>query len=185
DPDNREQIGLDGTINYIQGLGLEPEDRRALILAFILDSPSMGIFRHESFVSYWTSQNAYTLPDMRGLLDRFEDELKSETGYIKLKQLYRYSFGFIIEKNQTTIDSDIAIDYWELLLEDRFPEKIPIWCEFVKLAKKGGISKDVWNMFLDFLIQYKDDNTYDNWDPMAAWPNIIDEFVSYCRKDTI
>lgn len=53
DPENPGEIGIDGTIEYIQDLGLELEDPLVLAIAHLLRSPRVGCFPKSLFLLGW------------------------------------------------------------------------------------------------------------------------------------
>ncbi|KAJ8519287.1 hypothetical protein ONZ45_g3734 [Pleurotus djamor] len=55
------------------------------------------------------------------------------------------------------------------------------WAEFL-VAKGGkGVSKDTWQMFLEFVRTI--DSRFANYDEEAAWPSSIDDFVGWVREN--
>ena len=62
---------------------------------------------------------------------------------------------------------------WTILLQGRYP-RIEQWCTFIVLKKKP-VTKDLWSQFLHFADTIHPDLR--NFDPDAAWPCLIDEFV--------
>jgi DCN1-like protein 1/2 len=46
---------MNGTMRYLETLGLDPEDPAVLVLAYCLRSPSLGIFSRQGFVEGWRS----------------------------------------------------------------------------------------------------------------------------------
>lgn len=51
--EDKDKIGIDGTLRYVEDLGYEPEDRVVLALAEFLEAPSAGVFTRKSFQSKW------------------------------------------------------------------------------------------------------------------------------------
>jgi DCN1-like protein 1/2 len=76
---------------------------------------------------------------------------------------------------------DTAVAYWNLLLVPRHPI-VTEWTTFVTENYKRGISKDTWNMILEFTTYYESDPSLASYDEEAAWPSVIDEFVEYLRE---
>jgi len=72
---------------------------------------------------------------------------------------------------------EIAVPTWKLVL----PEKCKFlndWCEFIETEFKKAISKDTWDILVDFINQVPD---FDKYDDSSAWPTAIDEVCYYCR----
>jgi DCN1-like protein 1/2 len=53
------------------------------------------------------------------------------------------------------------------------------WMEFLKEKQTKAISKDVWQQLWEFMATYPRDLS--NYDELAAWPLIFDEFAEWCR----
>ena len=62
---------------------------------------------------------------------------------------------------------------WNLILKDKY-KKIDEWCEFIQNDFKKAISRDTWDLFLDFINQVNEN--FDNFEEDGAWPVAIDEF---------
>src|ERR1700694_2177749 len=89
-----------------------------------------------------------------------------------------------------TLALDMAIEYWKLLLKDRYAY-LDLWIEFLRERYNRTIPKDTWNLLYDFIQDISTDfDRYDeNGIPMkhgniGAWPVIIDEFVAYGKEKT-
>ncbi|CDO68750.1 hypothetical protein BN946_scf184989.g16 [Trametes cinnabarina] len=54
------------------------------------------------------------------------------------------------------------------------------WFEFLEKSGLKGVSKDVWQMFLEFVRTI--DSKFEKYDPEAAWPSTIDDFVEFARN---
>jgi hypothetical protein len=46
-------INIEGTIQYFEAIGLDPEEPTVLALAYQLDAPSLGVFNRHGFVEGW------------------------------------------------------------------------------------------------------------------------------------
>lgn len=56
---------------------------------------------------------------------------------------------------------DTAIDYWQLLLKDRW-DYLDLWIEFLREHYNRTIPKDTWNLLYDFIQDIGTDfNKYD------------------------
>ncbi|KAK9243725.1 Cullin binding-domain-containing protein [Lipomyces tetrasporus] len=183
DPEDPSTIGIDGTINYIQDLGVALEDPVVLALACKLEAPTMGQFTKQGFIKGWQSMNADTIPKMKKAVESLSTDLANDPAFFK--QVYKFTFGFVRPQGQRILPLDTAVEYWKLLLEDKFPSQDLFckWITFVTEEHKKAVPKDTWNMLLDFVVNVLgSDNGLDSYDAEGAWPSIFDEFVAYLRR---
>lgn len=89
---------------------------------------------------------------------------------------YRLTFLLSREKGVNTLECSRASVAWRALLHDRFT-LLNEWCAFVS-DKRNFITEDTWRQVLDFCIMTNRTGLR-GYDPMAAWPVLIDEFVEY------
>lgn len=88
-----------------------------------------------------------------------------------------------------TVALDVAIEYWKLLLQDRYAY-LDLWIEFLREKYNKTIPKDTWNLLYDFVEDIGTDfDAYDEngrlfwlYLTLGAWPVIIDEFVAYGKE---
>lgn len=179
DKDEKE-ISIDGTIQYIQDLGLDLEDPVVLAVAKELNSPTMGRFPRQDFISGWAKWNVSSFDDMKRAVELMGDKLQNDDDYFT--QVYRFTFKFNMQdEGQRILSQESAVDYWKLLLSDKFPI-LDKWITFLQERYKRGISKDTWNMIWDFAKYYKSDPNLQSYDEEGAWPSVIDEFVEYLKE---
>ncbi|TPX63594.1 hypothetical protein SpCBS45565_g06493 [Spizellomyces sp. 'palustris'] len=175
DPDE-DAILVDGTESLCNDLEVDPTDVVTLVLAWHLQSPRMCDFRRKGWMEGWTNLGCDTIEKMREVIPSLREELKDPS---KFRDVYNYTFNFARAENQKSLGLDTAIAFWELLLKDKF-KHLDLWVEFLREKHGKAISKDTWNLLLEF-IRTSDEN-FSNHDTDSAWPVLIDSFVEYARE---
>jgi len=95
------------------------------------------------------------------------------------KRVYLFTYAFARPEGQRALPLDMAIEYWKLLLRDRYTY-LDLWIEFLRENYNKTIPKDTWNLLYDFV---EDIGTeFSKYDENGAWPVIIDEFVAYGKE---
>ncbi|KAK2460449.1 hypothetical protein APHAL10511_007614 [Amanita phalloides] len=195
DPESVD-IAIDGTIKWCEDLNVDPEDVVLLSVAYELKSPRVGIWTKQGWVQGWKNIGCDTINEMQNSLTELRNRLSSDPDYFK--KVYNYTFEFARSEGQRSLALETAQEFWKLLLShglkrgalksannsedvdmtDRMgweEEYTQWWFDF--LVEKGarGVSKDTWVMFLEFIRSI--DGQFKNYDPEAAWPSTIDDFV--------
>jgi DCN1-like protein 1/2 len=200
DPSDPQKIDINGTMNYLASLKIEPEHPKALFLAYLLNSPSVGVFERQSFLSQWALVKCTSLKQMTTYIDTFYDDIIAGKSTVVINQrrasfqnLYNFTFGFLMElQNQKLLDVELAIDYWKLLFpliidDNTVLKRLDQWYGFVQTVHKRSFSKDSWSMFYLFVedIMKSDPVAFSQYDEMASWPSVIDEFIEYLRENDL
>lgn len=200
DPADPQKIDINGTMNYLAALNIEPEHPKALFLAYLLKSPSVGVFEKQSFLDQWTMVKCKTLAQMTTFINSFYDDIIAGKSTVTIddtpasfQNLYLFTFGFLMElQNQKLLDVELAIDYWKLLFpliidDSAVLQRLDQWYEFVQTVHKRSFSKDSWSMFYLFVqdIMKPDPVGFSQYDEMASWPSVIDEYIEYLRENDL
>lgn len=118
---------------------------------------------------------------LTGICSRFPCMLLEAQGEENFKDLYRFTFQFGLdaEEGQRSLQREIAIALWRLVFTQDMPAILERWLDFLGENPSGirGISRDTWNMFLNFTQVIGPDLS--NYSEDEAWPSLFDTFVEW------
>ena len=175
---NSSDIEREGIQQFCDDLGIDPLDPVILVIAYHCKAEVMGVFKKSEFVEGLKSLGCDSILGLKNKIPELRQTLEDIQ---KFKGLYLFIFGFSKEIGCRNLNIDVAIAMWRLLLENKFP-LLEKWIEFLEnRGKRHDISKDTWEMLLDFLEIMKNDGI-SGYDPNSAWPTLIDEFVEFLSR---
>jgi DCN1-like protein 1/2 len=102
-----EEIGIEGTIQFIQDLGLQLEDPVVLAIAYHLQAPSVGHFIKDQFITGWLNLQADSLSTMKTAVAGMDHKLKEDDAYFA--NVYKYTFVFNLQEGQRILGEYMAI----------------------------------------------------------------------------
>lgn len=175
-----DKISIDGVERLLTDLELEADSILVLILAWKCRASAQCEFTREEFYRGLYELGGDTIDrvdKLKSCLIRAELELANNQHLFK--DLYQFTFNYAKNQLQKSLDLEIAIAYWNILLKNRF-KFLDLWIEFLQETHKRAITRDTWNLLLDFSLMI--DDNMSNYDEEGAWPVLIDEFVDYARK---
>lgn len=174
-----DMIQADGVAAFCEDLGVDPADIVMLVISFHMNAAAMCEFSKDEFINGMLRMGCDSIEKLKNRLPVLRSELKHEEMF---KDIYNFAYMFSREKGQKCVQFEVAVAMWRLLLsEERSWPLINDWCEFLqKHHTNRAISKDTWQQLLDFIKTIKPD--FSNFDETAAWPYLLDEFVSYMKE---
>ena len=174
-----DAILAEGMEKFCVDLMVHPAEFIVLVLAWKFQANTMCRFTRTEFVQGCKSIKADCIKAIQSRFPDIRHEVVDET---KFKDLYRFTFNFGLdsEGGQRTLPCDIAIPLWKLVFENNEPPLLERWCDFLVANQTRGISRDTWQMFLNFTEVIGDN--LDNYDDNEAWPSLFDDFVEYERE---
>ena len=169
----------DGIEKFYADLGVNPEtDVVVILISQKMGAECMGEYKLDEFQKGCQELNCSSIANFKSALPRLYKELQNETVF---KNLYLYTYGYALEKGYKSVDKEIAIALWELLMASQcqFFQK---WIEFVTNKKSDlkAINKDTWDQFYDFVTQTKGDLA--NFVDDGCWPSLVDEFMEFVQS---
>lgn len=118
---------------------------------------------------------------LQGICLRFPVLMEESRGEESFKDLYRFTFQFGLDadEGQRSLQRSIAIALWRLVFTLDTPPVLERWLHFLSENPFGvrGISRDTWNMFLNFTQSIGQDLS--NYSEDEAWPSLFDSFVEW------
>ncbi|XP_069839902.1 DCN1-like protein 3 [Dendropsophus ebraccatus] len=177
--DEREDAILEeGMERFCNDLCVDPTEFRVLVLAWKFQAATMCKFTRKEFYEGCKAINADTI---EGICSRFPSLLNEAKQEDKFKDLYRFTFQFGLdsEEGQRSLHREIAIALWKLVFTQNKPLILDQWLDFLIENPSGikGISRDTWNMFLNFTQVIGPDLS--NYSEDEAWPSLFDTFVEW------
>ena len=133
----------------------------------------MGIYKKSEFTSGLKALGCDTIQKLKAKIPELRQQLNDPRFF---KQIYNFIFVFSRETGCRSLNLEVAVELWRMLLGSKFP-MVERWISFLLAReKKHDISKDTWEMLLDFF-ENVTKNGIEAHDPNSCWPTLIDEFV--------
>jgi len=189
-------IGLEGVCELCDDLHIDPEtDRTALLLAWKLSAKEQGRFSYDEFKEGLKSMGVSTIGELGSRLQEIDDTIDDNRN--EFKSLYKFTFAYGKEKQFKSLSIDTAIAYWKILFQrqDKTFYLLGDWLQFCQERMPDAnrrpdepqpsdsleiVTHDQWDMLVDFADISR--TVLKDYDEMAAWPTLIDDFVLWYRQ---
>lgn len=154
DPNEPDKIMADGILRYsprpnfeiklyvcvscrfLDDLGLSPESKLVLIIAWKFKAATQCEFTKDEFVNGMTELGCDSIEKLKARLPQLENELKDN---YKFKDFYQFTFNYAKNPGQKGLDLDMAIAYWNIVLKDKF-KFLDMWCTFLQVRTYSYLS---------------------------------------------
>lgn len=198
---DEDMVTTDGALSMFGDLGIAPDSVTVLPLSYCLQSPSLGLFHREPYVTGWAmlignvkASSDEVLDQQREAIPRLQDAFARDEplfGKGLYTSVYEYAFLFTRAEGQKSLPLEVATMLWDMLLPyasswttgGTFSEKqYAHWKRFLNEASGVKvITRDTWTQFLEFTHEKDAITTHDF---EAAWPSLIDDYVAWARENT-
>ncbi|XDV47961.1 hypothetical protein PO909_017496 [Leuciscus waleckii] len=157
--EHEDAILEEGMERFCNDLCVDPAEFKVLVLAWKFQAATMCKFTRREFVDGCKAIQADSIP---GICSRFP-----------------VLFGLDAEQGQRSLQRSIAIALWRLVFTLDSPPVLEHWLDFLSdnPCAVRGISRDTWNMFLNFTQSIGQDLS--NYSEDEAWPSLFDSFVEW------
>lgn len=72
-----------------------------------------------------------SIDKLKARLGNLENDLRDP---LKFKDFYHFTFNYAKNAGQKGLDLDMAIAYWNIVLDDKF-KFLQLWCQFLQVSK--------------------------------------------------
>lgn len=132
DPSDATKISSDGVVRFLDDLRLHPESKLVLIIAWKFRAETQCEFTKDEFTNGFVDLGVDSIDKLKGKLPQLENELRDAN---KFKDFYQFTFNYAKEHAQKGIDLDMAIAYWNIVLQGQF-KFLDLWCKFLTVSKR-------------------------------------------------
>lgn len=143
DPNEPDKITVDGIMKFLDDLGLPPDSKLVLIIAWKFKAATQCEFSRDEFINGMTGIGCDSIDKLKQRLPGLESELRDS---YKFKDFYQFTFNFAKNPNQKGLDLDMAIAYWNIVLKGKF-KFLESWCTFLQVGchKKSSATFNVYS----------------------------------------
>ncbi|KAI8066417.1 Cullin binding-domain-containing protein [Gongronella butleri] len=139
----------DGVQRFFKDVGVSLDGVDTFLVAWKLQLERMGYITKDEWTTNMGRLNVASPDRFMQYLNSWKAELASDER--ALPQLYQYTFGYAKTVGQKSMQVDVALVLWDLLLGQQYPH-IPKFIEFINETHPVKvINKDQWSSLLDFI----------------------------------
>lgn len=130
DANDPQKITTDGIIQFLNDLNLSPESKLVLIIAWRFKAETQCEFTRDEFINGIAQLGVDSIEKLKQKLPVLEAELNDPA---KFKDFYQYTFNYAKDSNQKSLDLEMSIAYWNIVMRGRF-KFLDLWCQFLRVS---------------------------------------------------
>lgn len=176
DAEANDMMLVDGILAFCSDLEVEPEDIVLLLLSYKMKAENMLEYKREEFMKGLKAIGCSSIGEVQKAFAALRSELDTKPSF---KKIYAFSYNFAKKRGVKSLDRDVAVALWRILLDGRFG-LVNEWCDFVETNHKHAITRDEWMQTFEFVHQIGTDLS--EFDDNGAWPLLIDDFVEHMQE---
>lgn len=174
-PTEEDSIQGQGLLQFAADLDIDPEDLPMLVVLWKLGCQTRYEVSRQEFVEGMAMLGCGSVADLKQRKESMMQDLKSRSQF---KDFYHFVFNYCKPPDQKSMENEVACALWPMLLPKY--KHMKLWTDFISDEYRKAISRDTWDLFLDFVRET--DDTFSNYDELAAWPVAIDDYVIYAKE---
>ncbi|CAO3612692.1 unnamed protein product [Cunninghamella blakesleeana] len=130
DTDNPEQtITPEGAQRFFKDLDVSLDSAYPILIGWKLNASRMGYFTKDEWLSGMKLLGINSIDQFKSKIPVWLKEIENED---KFKQMYLYTFGYAKTTGQKSMDIDVAIALWNLLLGNKY-DHVPVFNQFLQI----------------------------------------------------
>lgn len=173
-------INSDGLERLCTEIGVDPfEDYAVLLITYYMQCGSLEAITQEEFTRGFTAMGVSSLKDLKAALPKMREDLSSNASLFD--SFYKFAFKANCSEGMRVLTGDVAAGLLRLVLGPR----LPIANDFAAFIEATGVktvTRDSWIQLHSFARTVRPDLS--NYDPAAAWPVLIDDYVAFKQGKT-
>jgi len=174
DEDEKDETSEDGLVQFYKDVGIDPNKKESLLVAYKLELSTMGEITRKEFVDGFSSMKAFTLKDIKKSCEKECKYILSSDDHFD--KFYKWLYNFVKENpDKRSIPKDVALQLWTVVLGDNEYPLLKVFLEFCTTKDDlKSITMDTWTNVRKFLKTCRDTKGFVN---DGAWPILVDEFL--------
>lgn len=176
-----DDIGPVGVERLCSDIGVDPSDRKVLLLAWKMGAERMGYFSRVEFLRGMAALKLTDLSKASNALAQVEVEVEEEEG--PYKDFFHFAFKFLLtEPRQRIIELDTAVEMLGIAMRPDEPHLEPFCAFLQQQTEYKSVNNDQWMGFFRFCQEVSADCS--DYDESSAWPLLLDNYVEWRRQQT-